>query len=187
MGIFERMPHFPFPSPPSVEGPAPPSALLGLTGGGAGLLGFGTSKTWSVNLSDVHASIVPEGLKAREKMVAGSMPRRSSASLAQLLVAKIRTRVPCIAVRRILVDGATRRTVSLAVARSSPSWLSCIALTADEWAGIILTLPDSSETSWIWPVVRPGKASFLEDMQHRPQGLLAVSYDDKSNGVFANL
>lgn len=47
-----------------------------------------------VDLSEVLARKVPDGLKAREKMVAGSMPRRSSARRAQLLVAKTRMRVP---------------------------------------------------------------------------------------------
>lgn len=49
---------------------------------------------WRVDLSDVHASCVPEGLKAREKMVAGSIPRRSSTRRAQLDVANTRIRVP---------------------------------------------------------------------------------------------
>ena len=48
----------------------------------------------SVDLSDVQASMVPDGLKAREKMVAVSMPRRSSTRRAQLLVEKMRIRVP---------------------------------------------------------------------------------------------
>lgn len=49
---------------------------------------------WSVDLSEVQASMVPDGLKASEKMVAGSIPRRSSTRRAQLLVAKTRIRVP---------------------------------------------------------------------------------------------
>lgn len=48
----------------------------------------------SVDLSEVHASIVPEGLKPRENMLAVSMPRRNSANRAQLLVAQTRMRVP---------------------------------------------------------------------------------------------
>lgn len=40
----------------------------------------------SVALSEVQASNEPDGEKARENMVAGSMPLRSSANLAQLLV-----------------------------------------------------------------------------------------------------
>lgn len=50
---------------------------------------------WRVDLSDVQANWVPEGLKAREKMVAGSIPRRSSTRRAQLDVAKTRIKVPC--------------------------------------------------------------------------------------------
>jgi hypothetical protein len=47
-----------------------------------------------VDLSEVQASSVPEGLKPRENMLAVSMPRRSSAKRAQLLVAQTRIRVP---------------------------------------------------------------------------------------------
>jgi hypothetical protein len=49
----------------------------------------------SVDLSDVQARKLPDGLKASEKIEAGSMPRLSSATLAQLLVAKTRISVPC--------------------------------------------------------------------------------------------
>lgn len=38
--------------------------------------------------------MAPDGLKAKEKIVAGSIPRRSSTSRAQLLVAKTRIKVP---------------------------------------------------------------------------------------------
>lgn len=96
MGILERNPHLPFPFPT-----LPPSeALLELlnepvlSSGRDGRLGCGTSKMCRVDLSEVQASMVPDGLKAREKMVAGSMPRRSSTSRAQLLVANTRMRVP---------------------------------------------------------------------------------------------
>lgn len=44
------------------------------------------SKMWRVPLSDVQASMVADGEKARVQIVAGSMPRLSSAILAQLLV-----------------------------------------------------------------------------------------------------
>lgn len=47
-----------------------------------------------VDLSDVQARSVPEGLNPSEKMVAVSMPRRSSARRAQLLVEKTRINVP---------------------------------------------------------------------------------------------
>jgi len=86
-----------------------------------------------VDLSDVQASSVPEGLKPREKMVAESTPRRSSARRAQLLVAKTRISVPCWG-QSGDIEGhlGVKRTVSLAVANSSPSGLSCRALSADE-------------------------------------------------------
>lgn len=45
-------------------------------------------------LSEVHASMAPEGLKRSEKMVAESVPRRRSAIRAQLLVAYILMMVP---------------------------------------------------------------------------------------------
>jgi hypothetical protein len=48
-----------------------------------------------VDLSEVQASSVPDGLNPSEKIVAVSMPRRSSATRPQLLVAKTRMRVPC--------------------------------------------------------------------------------------------
>ena len=92
------MPHLPRPSSvkPLLElGGVLYWGLRGLGGWRPGFLGCGTSKTCNVDLSDVHASIVPEGLKRREKMVAWSMPRRSSAILAQLLVAHTRISVPC--------------------------------------------------------------------------------------------
>lgn len=89
------MPHLPLPSP----SPALGRMVLedGVAGAGfrVGFFGCGTSKTWSVALSEVQARRVPDGLKAREKMVAGSMPRRSSVTRAQLLVAWTRIIVPC--------------------------------------------------------------------------------------------
>ena len=87
------MPHLPRPSP----SPALGRMVLeeGVADGFRGaFFGWGTSKTWRVALSDVQARRVPEGLKASEKMVAGSMPRRSSATRAQLLVAWTRMIVP---------------------------------------------------------------------------------------------
>lgn len=48
----------------------------------------------SVDLSDVTARSWLLGEMEREKILAGSTPRRSSAIRAQLLVAKTRTRVP---------------------------------------------------------------------------------------------
>lgn len=39
--------------------------------------------------------------------------------------------------------------MSLAVANSSPSGLSCIAFREDEWAGMMLTFPVLTSTSWI--------------------------------------
>jgi hypothetical protein len=93
-GILPRIPHLPFPSP----SPGPGSRLLvdcvGVVAFFPALFGFGTSKICKVDLSDVQARRSPEGLKAREKMVAGSMPRRSSAILAQLDVEKTRIIVP---------------------------------------------------------------------------------------------
>jgi hypothetical protein len=53
------------------------------------------SKMCSVDLSDVTASVVPEGEKASEKMAAGSTPRRNSASLVQDGKDQRRMMVPC--------------------------------------------------------------------------------------------
>lgn len=46
----------------------------------------GTSKMCRFPLSEVHASMLPKGLKRKEKMVAESVPLRRSAIRAQLLV-----------------------------------------------------------------------------------------------------
>ena len=54
----------------------------------------GRSNTWRVDLSEVTASWVLDGEIAREKMSAGSTPRRNSVILAQLLVEKTRMSVP---------------------------------------------------------------------------------------------
>lgn len=54
----------------------------------------GMSKICSVDLSDVTASSWLFGEMDMENILAGSIPRRSSAIRAQLLVAKTRTRVP---------------------------------------------------------------------------------------------
>lgn len=88
------MPHFPLPSPSPalgsmvLEDGVEPVDFL------EAFLGWGTSKTWRVALSEVQAREVPEGLNANEKTVAGSIPRRSSTILAQLLVACTRIIVP---------------------------------------------------------------------------------------------
>ena len=88
------MPHLPLPSP------SPALGRMVLEDGVVAVaflpdfLGCGTSKTWRVALSEVQARRAPEGLKEREKIVAGSMPRRSSATRAQLLVAWTRMIVP---------------------------------------------------------------------------------------------
>lgn len=59
-----------------------------------GLRVLGTSKICKLPLSDVQASILPDGLKRNENIVAFSLPRLRSATLAQLAVAKTRTSVP---------------------------------------------------------------------------------------------
>jgi hypothetical protein len=61
---------------------------------GVDLRRFGTSKICKFPLSDVHASILPEGLKRKENIVAFSVPRLRSANFAQLPVANMRTSVP---------------------------------------------------------------------------------------------
>ena len=67
------------------------------------------------------------------------------------------------------------QTISLAVASKSPSGLNCNVRRAEEWAGMMLTLPVDISTSWTCPVVRPGKAICREDSEQMPQGLFAVS------------
>ena len=79
----------------------------------------------NVDLSDVTASILPEGEKATENTNAGSTPRRSSATLVRFEVENTRTKVP----------------VSLAVARSDPSRLSSSARKGELCAGIMLIFP----------------------------------------------
>lgn len=73
------------------------------------------------------------------------------------------------------------------MASRSPSGLSWIALRADECAGMILTLPVLTLTSWIWPGVRPGKAIALSDSEHSPRMLSAVSYTEIKLGGFSKL
>jgi len=103
-GIRPKTPHFWLGSASKPGLPPPPwdvnlrfafvaSVLIGLEG-------CGMSNTWRVDLSDVTASIWPDGAIATEYIVAWSTPRRSSAILAQLLVANTRTRVPWIRVSR---------------------------------------------------------------------------------------
>ena len=67
-------------------------AGLGLGGGRPG--SCVRSKTCKVDLSDVTARVLLSGENAMAKTKAGSTPRRSSASLAQLPVLKMRMRVP---------------------------------------------------------------------------------------------
>ena len=52
------------------------------------------SNMCNVDLSEVTANSRPDGDIARQKIVAGSMPRRSSVSFALLLVVNTRTNVP---------------------------------------------------------------------------------------------
>lgn len=61
---------------------------------GDGLRGLGTSNMCRLPLSDVQASMLPDGLKRNENIVAFSLPRLRSANFAQLAVAKMRTSVP---------------------------------------------------------------------------------------------
>ena len=119
-----------------------------------------------MDLSDVTASMALEGDMEMLKMKAGSTPRRSSAIRTQLLVEKTRMRVPC----------------SLAVARSWPSGLRAMALRGVLWAGMMVTLPDSSSTSCICPCDLPGNASSFDPRQQRPRGLSAVSNSEILDG-----
>lgn len=73
-------------------------------------------------------------------------------------------------------------TVSLAVARTSPSGLNAIALNGEPCAGIMLTFPVPSSTSWTCPGVRPGKATIFDPKQHKPKGLSAVSKTESFSG-----
>jgi hypothetical protein len=78
-------------------------------------------------------------------------------------------------------------TVSLAVAKISPSRLISIALKEEPCAGIILTFPVDSSTSWTCPGVRPGNASVFAVKQQSPRGLSAVSKTAQSSGGLWNL
>lgn len=99
IGIRLRSPHFWLGSSSPKPGLPPPPAVvyrwlvLPVRALG-GFEGWGISKTCKVDLSDVTASSFPEGDIATERITAGSTPRRTSASRAQLLVAKTRTSVP---------------------------------------------------------------------------------------------
>ena len=124
-----------------------------------------------VDLSEVTASMLELGEMAMLKMNAGSTPRLNSASLVQLDVEKRRISVP----------------VSLAVAKYLPSLLRSMARREDVWAGMMLTLPDSSSTSWAFPGDRPGNATTFEPRQQRPSGLSAVSKTDDFSGGEENL
>lgn len=95
-GILPKIPHFWLlaSSPALAAAPLNVDRLLGLDSGLAALPGYGISKTCSVDLSEVTARSFPEGDIAREKIVAWSTPRLSSAMRAQLLVAKTRIKVP---------------------------------------------------------------------------------------------
>ena len=64
----------------------------------------GRSKMWRVALSEVTARRALEGEMAREKMAAGSTPRRSSEMRVQFEVEKRRIRVPwTVACRQLLL------------------------------------------------------------------------------------
>ena len=145
-GILARKPHLPLPSSPWLG-----RTVLDDDGWGFALPwdGFrGTSNMWRVDLSDVHASMEPEGLKASEKTVAGSIPRLISATLAQLLVANTLMSVPCAVLCQFIPSRCVARpTISLAVARSSPSGLMVMARRGVEDAGTMLTFPVASWTT----------------------------------------
>ena len=126
---------------------------------GSEVEGMGRSKMWRVDLSEVTATMLELGEMAMLKMKAGSTPRRSSAILLQFEVENTRIRVP----------------VSLAVAKYCPSLLRSIARRAEACAGMMLTFPEPSSTSWTFPGDRPGNATILEPRQHIPRGLSAVS------------
>ena len=117
---------------------------------------------WRVALSDVTANSVDDGEMARQKICAGSTPRRSSPMRAQFAVEKSRIRVP----------------VSLAVARISPLGLMVMARRGLLCAGMMLTFPVSISTICTCPGVRPGKAMTWEPKQQRPKELSAVSKED---------
>ena len=74
------------------------------------------------------------------------------------------------------------RTISLAVASTSPSGLKVIARRGVLCAGMILTLPVSSSTSWTCPGDRPGNAINFLPRQASPNGLSVVSKTDSFCG-----
>lgn len=119
-----------------------------------------------------------EGDIPSENITAWSTPRRSSAIFAQLLVENTRIKVPYMGHRWLgrskKIDTVTL-TASLAVARTSPSGLSSMALNGELCAGMMLTLPVSSSTSWTWPGDRPGNANSFLPKQASPSGLSDVS------------
>ena len=83
-----------------------------------------------------------------EYMRDGSTPRRNSPVRAQFEVENVRTSVPfheC-QFRSSVTSKGARSTVSLAVARVSPSELNAIAFRGVPCAGIILTFPVSIST-----------------------------------------
>jgi hypothetical protein len=143
---------------------------------------------WRVDLSEVQASIDPDGLNDRENMVAGSMPLLNSPIFAVLLVLKTRINVPFRWVSKdstMKVALCQQHTVSLAVASSPPSGLIVTALIADECAGMMLTVPVSSVTRLRWPGCRPGKAIIFSDIAQRPNRLSVVSCANLNSGFFA--
>ncbi len=131
---------------------------------------LGRSKMCNVDLSEVTARSALLGDMAREKMMAGSTPLRSSPTRAQLPVENTRIRVP----------------FSLAVASISPSALIAIARSGVPCAGIMLTFPVLNSTVCTWPGVRPGKATTLGPRQQSPVGLSAVSNTESFSGGTEN-
>jgi len=127
-----------------------------------------------------------DGDIAIEKIKAWSIPRRSSAMRAQLLVEKTRMSVPYVTMigqsHCSSSIGGWIHTVSLAVPRTSPSGLRSIALRGDPWASIKLTFPLPISTICSCPGVLPGKASTREPRQQRPRGLSAVSNTESFSG-----
>lgn len=73
-------------------------------------------------------------------------------------------------------------TASLAVANTSPSGLNVMARNGELCAGMMLTFPVFSSTSWTCPGDRPGNASTSWPRQARPMGLSAVSNADSFCG-----
>jgi hypothetical protein len=101
-----------------------------------------------------------DGDIAIEKIKAWSIPRRSSAMRAQLLVEKTNERPYVTMIGQSHCSssiGGWIHTVSLAVARTSPSGLRSIALRGDPWASIKLTFPLPISTICSCPGVLPGR------------------------------